>query len=503
VEEATHLKRNQFGTKSAIIFALVYTAPVMSLAGALQVMAGKVGYGVPMGMMVGALAMIATALSLMEMVKTKPHTAGSIGAFGKEALGPVWGFVPGWMILVINLNIIFPAPICAVYLHSTLEGFFGWSPPAWVMVIGIVSVAAYIAWRGIVPSLEAALVFFCVEMVIMGALAVTGFILAGQHGVLAHRLVLNLTPAASFPAGYKALGAVGLWAAASYSVYLYAGYEAVTTLGEEAKAARKAITTAVVVSVVVVAFVFAIFSAGLIDGPIKSFSAFTGSLDGLAAVATDYWGNHGIGPVHFATFVSLAAFTSAFACTLLIVNESSRISYYFGKEGHLPAYRWFGKVHPKHHSPSNAILFSWILGLIVAVPGTLAGAGETLPLVHWSLPVNTWVTWFSVETTLFVVMYIFINALNLIHYRNKWTPYGIVMNKIVPIVGGGLMCYFWTQQVHATWWWSIGVVAAGVVVVLLMSWRRPQAFKGEHMEKGIPLLDWERGVREPLPENPE
>ena len=144
MEEATHLKRNQFGTRSAIIFALVYTAPVMSLAGALQVMAGKVGYGVPMGMMVGALAMIATALSLMEMVKTKPHTAGSIGAFGKEALGPVWGFVPGWMILVINLNIIFPAPICAVYLHSTLEGFFGWSPPAWVMVIGIVSVAAYI-----------------------------------------------------------------------------------------------------------------------------------------------------------------------------------------------------------------------------------------------------------------------------------------------------------------------------------------------------------------------
>ena len=172
MEEATHLKRNQFGTKSAIIFALVYTAPVMSLAGALQVMAGKVGYGVPMGMMVGALAMIATALSLMEMVKTKPHTAGSIGAFGKEALGPVWGFVPGWMILIINLNIIFPAPICAVYLHSTLEGFFGWSPPAWVMVIGIVSIAAYIAWRGIVPSLEAALVFFCVEMVIMGALAI-------------------------------------------------------------------------------------------------------------------------------------------------------------------------------------------------------------------------------------------------------------------------------------------------------------------------------------------
>ena len=35
------------------------------------------------------------------------------------------------------------------------------------------------------------------------------------------------------------------------------------------------------------------------------------------------------------------------------------------------------------------------------------------------------------------------------------------MNKIVPIVGGGLMCYFWTQQVHPTWWWSIGVVVAG------------------------------------------
>lgn len=74
-----------------------------------------------------------------------------------------------------------------------------------------------------------------------------------------------------------------------------------------------------------------------------------------------------MGPVG-AAFLSLGAVFSIGGNLLAAMLGAPRLTYALALDGLLP--RWFGRVHPRYHTPANSIAFYGLVGLVLALSGS-------------------------------------------------------------------------------------------------------------------------------------
>ena len=183
---------------------------------------------------------------------------------------------------------------------------------------------------------------------------------------------------------------------ATIAILILVGFESVTSMGGEAKNAKRDIPIAVIVSLLVqgvFCYLIEYFAANYFLNSGYPMTTATGSAapigDMMIVVGTAVFGAG-----HGRTFMLIQAFTVFLAIigtTLSCMNTGARVTYAMGKDEELPDH--LGRLHRTNLTPHRAI---WMLAAISAVIGCLTvcnlfgDAGALQDSVIKALPQGFW-----------------------------------------------------------------------------------------------------------------
>jgi APA family basic amino acid/polyamine antiporter len=161
---------------------------------------------------------------------------------------------------------------------------------------------------------------------------------------------------------------------ATVAILILVGFESVTTMGDEARNAKRDVPIAVIASLLVqgvLFYFFEYFSANYFLNSGYTMQSATGSAAPIGDMMVVV-GDALLGPGHGRTFMLIEAFTVFLALigtTLSCMNTCARVTYAMGKDKEVRGH--FGLLHDKNLTPHNAI---WTLAAISAVIGCVAVA---------------------------------------------------------------------------------------------------------------------------------
>ena len=159
---------------------------------------------------------------------------------------------------------------------------------------------------------------------------------------------------------------------ATVAILILVGFESVTSMGGEAKNAKKHIPIAVLLSLLVqglVCYLFEYFAANYFLNSGYTMQSASGSAAPLGDMMVMV-GDALFGAGNGRTFMLVEAFTVFLAIigtTLSCMNTGARVTYAMGKDEEVPEH--FGMLHSKSLTPHRAI---WTLAIISAVVGCVA-----------------------------------------------------------------------------------------------------------------------------------
>src|ERR1017187_805802 len=159
---------------------------------------------------------------------------------------------------------------------------------------------------------------------------------------------------------------------ATIAILILVGFESVTSMGGEAKNAKRDIPIAVIVSLLVqgcFCYLFEYFAANYVLNSGYTMQTATGSAAPIGDLMIMV-GNTIFGPSNGRIFMLIEAFTVFLALigtTLSCMNTGARVTYAMGKDQEVPEH--FGLLHAENLTPHRAI---WALAIISAVIGCVA-----------------------------------------------------------------------------------------------------------------------------------
>ena len=161
---------------------------------------------------------------------------------------------------------------------------------------------------------------------------------------------------------------------ATIAILILVGFESVTSMGGEAKNAKRDVPIAVIVSLLVqgcFCYVFEYFAANyfLNSGYPMSFAgASAAPIGDMMTMVGDALFGAGNGRI-FMLVEAATVFLALIGTTLSCINTGARVTYAMGKDQEVPEH--FGMLHGKNLTPHRAI---WTLAIISAVVGCITVA---------------------------------------------------------------------------------------------------------------------------------
>jgi APA family basic amino acid/polyamine antiporter len=300
------------------------------------------GSGLLIGLAIAAVVAYCNATSSAQLAAVYPESGGTY-VYGRERLGPFWGYLAGWGFVVGK------TASCAAMALT----FGAYASPEWRRPLAVAAVMAVTAvnYHGIRKT--AWLTRLIVAVVLAALAAVVAAALAGGEAS-----TQNLGSLRSDGGWWAILESGGLL------FFAFAGYARLATLGEEvvdpARTIPRAIPLALGITLVVYAAVAA--SALLAAGP----DALAGSTAPLAT-AVEAGSLDAIVPV-----VRVGGTIAALGVLLSLIVGVSRTAFAMAANGELP--RWLDAVHPTHRVPHRAQLAVGALVATVVLVADLRGA---------------------------------------------------------------------------------------------------------------------------------
>ncbi|MFJ9812651.1 APC family permease [Streptomyces sp. NPDC101158] len=330
---------------SVVAFGLAYMAPslVMVIFGVIaEVSSGTA----PTAFLVATGAMFLTALSYAKMARHFPMS-GSAYSYARKLIGSRVGFLVGWAVLLDYLFLPMVAWLVqSLYLNAQFPGIPVW---AWMLINAGLTTLVNIVGLSLTDRVNKVLTGIAVFLVLL-FVAYCLVHLVGQ-------------PPQSYtaPLWNTESGLAGISAAAAIAAYSYLGFDAVTTLSEEARDARRTIPRAVVLVIAIGGLLFAavayvmqlVHPGGIFNDP--EIVAYTMSVE--------------VGGQGFADWTNIAGVAGGFASGLAIQLSSSRLLYIMGRDGVLPK-RIFGALNARTGTP--------VLCLVLTGTASLIGLGISL-----------------------------------------------------------------------------------------------------------------------------
>lgn len=420
--------RRSMSLSDVVVFGLIYMVPLAPLP-----VFGLI-YNFSNGMaalvyIVAAIAMIFSAISYAEMAKRYP-IAGSVYSYVQKGMNPFIGFIAGWAILLDYL--LLPA-LLSVFAATAMVTLLP-SIPAWVWVVVFVILAATINLRGVKLTAGMNKIFLTIQMVVLGIFVIGALIaLANGQATLSWSPIYQSTD----------FNWTIVFGAIPLAALSFIGFDAISTLNEEAKGGGETVSkaTMIVLVVVTVLFVAQVYLAALFVPTGTYFSDgndVNNAFYNLSAQVVAPW---------FKVVITLtSALVAIFANSIASQATSSRLVFSMARDGKLP--KVLAWVNPKTKVPQNAMLFIAILSLIIGVTGS-AHQGFLTTLVTFGA----------------LTAYILLNLAVLVHFGVVQKSQRFFAHWISPVLGTAVLGYaLWNTEIMTkiigVGWLLIGIAVA-------------------------------------------
>jgi amino acid transporter len=336
--------------RNLVFFGIAYLAPtvIFNQYGVLtQITQGMMA----LSTLVTIVAVLFTAYSYSQMVKVYP-VAGSAYTYVQRAVNPHLGFLTGWVVLLDYLLI---PMVCYLTVGLYMNRFVP-EVPVWVWIV--ISIVAMTAIN--IVGIQSTSRFNTIIMVLQFAFTLL-FIGVVMKYILDGGGAGTLASPENFYDPKDFTGS-GLMSAAAIMAISFLGFDAVTTVAEEAIKPEKNVGRAIFIICISAGIVFTFISyiaqVAWPDAWKEMTDPMTGIFDLFEHMDKGYLAN---------TFLVIDNFASL-ACALTATAAVSRILFGMGRDGSLPK-KFFGYIHPRFKSPvmnillvsalsSSAIIFS-------------------------------------------------------------------------------------------------------------------------------------------------
>ena len=426
-----HLKR-ALGVPSLVLFGLVYMVP-LTVFTTYGIVTETSGGRLPLAYIVTLIAMVFTALSYARMSAAFP-IAGSAYTYTQKTFGAPTGFLAGWSLLLDYLFLpMINYLVIGLYLNAAVPAL-----PQWAVVVIAIAVVTVLNIVGIVSVARTNFLIIAVQaifIVVFIVLAV-GKIFGGD---------VNL--AAPFTGDGSAGGLNPVLAGAAILCLSFLGFDAVSTLAEEAKDPKRGVPRAIMIATIVSGLIFILLSyVSQLVFPSNNFDDVdSGSLDVMVAAGGQFLNN----------FFTAAYVAGALGSALTSQASVARILFAMGRDGVLPR-RVFGYVSPRFSTPVYAIGVVSVVSLLAIVIdlATLASLISFGALVAFSV------------VNLTVIKHFYLD----LRERSN-----VLLNLVLPLIGFLLTVWLWTSLSGLTLVIGLCWLAIGFIWLLSVTrgFRRP------------------------------
>ncbi|OIK15484.1 hypothetical protein BIV60_09460 [Bacillus sp. MUM 116] len=382
-----------------------------------------------------AIAIMFTAYSYSRMASAFP-VAGSAYTYAQRAMNSHIGFLTGWTVMMDYLLV----PLLSYFFAANYLWTLFPNIPKIVWIILLTILVTTISYIGIKLS---ARVYNTIVIIQLSIIAIVVFFICkyiiddgGAGTFFNFQAFLNLDEISKPGAGWNAI-----FTGASILVLSYFGFDAVTTLAEEAKKPKVNVGRAVLIICGGIGIMFIAVSYLMILAWPTGWSEFTnvdtGSVEffkkiGLSTLAVIY---------PFFTIIG------AIAGPLAGQTAGSRMLYKMGNEGVIPK-KFFGYINPKTSTPTNNILFIAAISL----------SAFFLDLTSLISLVNFGALFGCLLVNLSVIFYFFVK-------QKKRRGINLLRNLLFPIIGlCGILFFLFNLSIAAK---TAGLIWLGIGFIYL------------------------------------
>jgi APA family basic amino acid/polyamine antiporter len=319
-----------------------------------QPAAQTAGVGLLVGLAIAAVVAFCNASSSARLAAQYP-SAGGTYVYGRELLGPWWGFAAGWSFLIGKT-----ASSAAMALTFAAYAVPAqWSRPvAAAAVVLLVTVNLF----GITRTALLTRLIVVPVLALLAVVVASGVLGGATSGVFVPESLQSWFAAGSewrysgSDTGMQsgAAPALAVLQAAGLLFFAFAGYARIATLGEEVRDPARTIPRAIGVAFSVVVVVYA--AVGVTALGALGASGLAASDNPLVDVVTAN------GWAWAAPLVRIGAALASLGALLALITGIGRTGFAMAREGDLP--RWFSAVHARYNTPYRAEI---AVGLVVVV----------------------------------------------------------------------------------------------------------------------------------------
>ena len=381
VEGTRGLKRS-LSIWAAVGLSVALMAPSMAANINPQASATTAGRAVPLTFLIAAVGVLLVAYSFVRLCQYFHHS-GSVYAFVGATLGPRTGVVAGWGLLgTYTFYAVVTASAAGIFGTAFLQAVGIWpNPPTWAPFVLLAVTLALVLLLAVIPARRGASVLLTVEgttvaLILIVTAVVLVRLLAGNApgGNQFTWSVFQVTPGTSFSALF--LGVV-------FGFLSFAGFEAASTLGEEANRPTRDIPRAIFGVAVFGGVYFTVVTAvemmgfGADPAGVKNFIASPSLLGDLGTAYVGHW----VGDI-----ITLGTTISAFGCCLASTVAAARLMYALtrdagGERGVGAGSRW--------GTPANATMVITAMSALIVIIYAMAFHATAFDSFLWSGTIGT------------------------------------------------------------------------------------------------------------------
>ncbi len=419
--EPGRLKRT-LKLRHLVFIGLAYMAP-LAVFDMFGIVSEETGGHVPLAYLVVMVAVLFTAFSYSRMVRFFP-IAGSAYTYAKEAINAHVGFLVGWVATLDYLLL----PMINAILSGIYMGAVFPDVPFWVWVALTVGICTALNLVGVKLAAKMNVLLVSIQLVV----AVVFVVLAITN------IATNSVPVTTLPFGSSDTAAVSIAAGAAILALSFLGFDAVSTLAEEAQRPTRDIPRAIFIIVLVAGafFITVTYVMQLLFPDVTQLADIVGASPEIAK----YIG----GAAFQAVFVG-GYMMAVLGCGITQQMSAARLLYAMGRDGALPR-RFFSWVNERTGVPVTNV----VLVALVALTALFIDLDQAASMINFGAFIAFTFVNLSVVFTFFRFM----------RRRTAGAWLGFV---IVPVIGAVINVVLWfsldtTSMIIGACWFAVGLV---------------------------------------------
>ncbi len=311
----------------------------------------------------GGLIVLCGAFCYAELGAAFPKAGGPY-VYLNRGLGPLWGFLFGWMSSFLERPVAmatlaagflrfagFLFPIVGTPLFRGHVGgydfIFTTAQPLATLVVLIVTAINYLSVR-LGGAIQVTLT--CLKMGTIVVIVAAGVLFGGQHLIEAAPVVT--------PWSWATIGAV--LTALVPAMWAYNGFNDLGDLGEEIVNPQRNIPLAIIFGLLTVGSLYLL--ANIVYFQTLTFGQIASSQHVASDVVQSFAGSRG------AAWLTVAMAVSALGALHVVVLTGARIPFAMARDGVF--FQFAKRIQPSFHTPSGALIFLGAIAALLALTGT-------------------------------------------------------------------------------------------------------------------------------------